>query len=73
MMGSPADEAERSPNETQHEVTISRAFYLGKYEVTQEEYQAMTGTNPFALAKRVAVPLLVGIAVVVALRMCGVL
>jgi DcuC family C4-dicarboxylate transporter len=33
----------------------------------------LTGTNPFVLAKRVAVPLLVGIAVVVALRMAGVL
>ena len=33
----------------------------------------MTGTNPFTLAKRVAVPLLVGIALVVALRMGGVL
>ncbi|HUR55486.1 MAG TPA: C4-dicarboxylate transporter DcuC [Gemmataceae bacterium] len=32
----------------------------------------LTGTNPFTLAKRVAVPLLVGIAVVVVLRMCGV-
>lgn len=32
----------------------------------------LTGTNPFTLAKRVAVPLLVGIAVVVALRMGGV-
>ena len=33
----------------------------------------LTGTNPFTLAKRVAVPLLVGICTVVALRMCGVL
>jgi DcuC family C4-dicarboxylate transporter len=33
----------------------------------------LTGTNPFTLAKRVAVPLLVGIVVVVGLRMCGVL
>ena len=32
----------------------------------------LTGTNPFALAKRVAAPLLAGIAVVVVLRMCGV-
>ena len=32
----------------------------------------LTGTNPFTLAKRVAVPLLVGVAVVVALRMAGV-
>ncbi len=33
----------------------------------------MTGTNPFTLAKRVAVPLLAGMIVVVTLRMCGVL
>lgn len=33
----------------------------------------LTGTNPFALAKRVAVPLLVGMTVVVALRMSGIL
>jgi DcuC family C4-dicarboxylate transporter len=32
----------------------------------------LTGTNPFTLAKRVAVPLLCGIAVVIALRTCGV-
>lgn len=33
----------------------------------------LTGTNPFVLAKRMAVPLLSGIAVVIALRMTGVL
>lgn len=33
----------------------------------------LTGTNPFTLAKRVAVPLLVGMVVVVTLRMTGVL
>jgi DcuC family C4-dicarboxylate transporter len=32
----------------------------------------LTGTNPFTLVKRVAVPLLVGMVVVVTLRMCGV-
>jgi DcuC family C4-dicarboxylate transporter len=32
----------------------------------------LTGTNPFTLAKRVAVPLLTGITVVITLRMCGV-
>jgi DcuC family C4-dicarboxylate transporter len=33
----------------------------------------LTGTNPFTLAKRVAVPLLVGVTVVVLLRVAGVL
>jgi DcuC family C4-dicarboxylate transporter len=33
----------------------------------------LTATNPFTLAKRVALPLLTGMVVVVTLRMCGVL
>jgi formylglycine-generating enzyme required for sulfatase activity len=44
-MGSPASEANRDSNEVQHQVTVS-SFYLGKYEVTQKEYQAVTGSNP---------------------------
>ncbi|MDR0882732.1 MAG: formylglycine-generating enzyme family protein, partial [Candidatus Adiutrix sp.] len=30
----------------QHPVTISRPFYLGKYEVTQEQWVAVMGSNP---------------------------
>jgi len=45
-MGSPTSEANRESNETQHQVTISKSFYMGKYEVTQEQYQAVTGGNP---------------------------
>jgi formylglycine-generating enzyme required for sulfatase activity len=45
-MGSPANEPERLDREDpQHEVTIS-GFYMGKYEVTQKEYQEIMGTNP---------------------------
>ncbi len=45
-MGSPTTEAGRSTNETQHEVTLTQGFYLGKYEVTQAQYQAvMTGNT----------------------------
>ncbi len=29
-----------------HEVTISRAFYLGKHEVTQGQWEAVMGSNP---------------------------
>ena len=29
-----------------HEITLTRGFYLGKYEVTQEQYEAIMGTNP---------------------------
>lgn len=29
-----------------HEVTITRGFYLGKYEVTQAQYEAIMGSNP---------------------------
>ena len=39
QMGSPKNEKDRSDDEEQHEVEITRAFYLGKYEVTQEQYE----------------------------------
>jgi formylglycine-generating enzyme required for sulfatase activity len=29
-----------------HAVTISRPFWIGRHEVTQAQYQAVTGTNP---------------------------
>ncbi len=46
-MGSPEGEEDRQPNEgPQHEVTISKPFYVGVYEVTQEQYGAVTGANP---------------------------
>jgi formylglycine-generating enzyme required for sulfatase activity len=44
-MGSPASEVSRGSDETQRQVTVS-GFYMGKYEVTQAEYEAVTGTNP---------------------------
>lgn len=30
----------------QHQVTLTRALWVGKYEVTQAEYEAVMGTNP---------------------------
>jgi formylglycine-generating enzyme required for sulfatase activity len=29
-----------------HKVTITKPFYLGKYEVTQEQWEALMGSNP---------------------------
>lgn len=29
-----------------HEVKLTKGFYLGKYEVTQEQYEAIMGSNP---------------------------
>jgi len=29
-----------------HEVTLTKGFYLGKYEVTQAQYQSIMGSNP---------------------------
>jgi len=44
-MGSPTNEPGRKSDEVQHQVTVS-SFYLGKYEVTQKEYQEVIGMNP---------------------------
>ena len=46
VMGSPKDELGRSLWQTQHRVTITQGFWLGKYEVTQAQWQAVMGSNP---------------------------
>lgn len=45
-MGSPKNEKDRGDKEDQHEVEISKGFYMGAYEVTQEEYETVMGKNP---------------------------
>jgi formylglycine-generating enzyme required for sulfatase activity len=61
-MGSPATEQGRDPEEDpQHPVEITRPFYLGVYEVTQEEYEKVTGSNPsYFSAKGAGAPLVKG-------------
>ena len=46
MVGSPKSEEGRRPQESQHEVTISKDYYLGVYEVTQAQYEKVMGKNP---------------------------
>ena len=48
-MGSPEEERGRHANETQHEVTIGASYYLGKYEVTQDEFKNVMGNNPSSI------------------------
>jgi len=49
-MGSPSGffggESKREDDETQHEVTLTKDFYLMEHEVTQGEYEALMGKNP---------------------------
>ena len=46
-MGSPETEAGRFDDEGPvHQVTLSQPFYLGKYEVTQGQWEAVMGDNP---------------------------
>jgi uncharacterized protein (TIGR02996 family) len=46
LMGSPADEAERSDDEMQHRVTLTKGFWLGAAPVTQKQWQVVMGSNP---------------------------
>ena len=49
MMGSPESELGHRLDETWHKVTLTRGFWIGKYEVTQEQYEALMGENPSIL------------------------
>ena len=46
VMGSPQGEEGRFAAEVQHGVRISEGFWMGKYEVTQGEWEAVMGSNP---------------------------
>ncbi|MEX0321475.1 MAG: bifunctional serine/threonine-protein kinase/formylglycine-generating enzyme family protein [Puniceicoccaceae bacterium] len=45
-MGSPSNEKDRDSDEKQHSVRLSRGYWLGKYEVTQGDWEALMGNNP---------------------------
>jgi RNA polymerase sigma factor (sigma-70 family) len=45
-MGCPRDDEDRRGGDDQHEVEITRAFFLGAYTVTQAQYQKVMGKNP---------------------------
>ena len=49
-MGSPTSETGRDDDETHHRVTLTRDYWLGKYEVTQGQWKAVMGSNPSAFS-----------------------
>jgi formylglycine-generating enzyme required for sulfatase activity len=46
QMGSPRSEPERRPGEDQVEVTLTKGFWMGKYEVTQGQWKRVIGKLP---------------------------
>jgi len=46
MMGSPFSEPGHKSDEAQHQVVLSRPYFIGKNEVTQEQWEAVMGDNP---------------------------
>ena len=51
LMGSPEEEKGRRPDETRHEVEITRPFFVGVHEVTQKQYEDVMGSNPSVFRK----------------------
>jgi formylglycine-generating enzyme required for sulfatase activity len=45
-MGSPMDELKRDSDEAQHHIKLTKAFYIGKFEVTQLQYRVIMSENP---------------------------
>ncbi|MCP4664029.1 MAG: SUMF1/EgtB/PvdO family nonheme iron enzyme, partial [bacterium] len=49
-MGSPESEPGRNDDERQHEVTLTRAFWMAETEVTQGQWREVMGTAPSSFA-----------------------
>ena len=48
QMGDPADEEDRDVGEHQHAVRVTKPFYLGRTEVTQDQWRAVMETRPWS-------------------------
>lgn len=47
VMGSPVTEYEhKSQSEEQHQVTLTKPYYIGIFEITQKQWEHVMGTNP---------------------------
>ena len=46
MMGSPTSEEGRNNDEPQHKVKLTKGYYIGKYEMTQGQWEKVMKANP---------------------------
>ncbi len=51
LMGSPRTEPERRPDETQVDVTLTKGFWMAKYETTQAQWKCVLGKLPGELTE----------------------
>jgi formylglycine-generating enzyme required for sulfatase activity len=51
LMGTPENDPSKAWDEIPHRVRISKPFFMGKYEVTQGQYQKVMGKNPSYCAR----------------------
>jgi formylglycine-generating enzyme required for sulfatase activity len=47
LQGSPPEEPQRAPDETQHEVVLTRPFYIGKFPVTYGQFMRFVEETQF--------------------------
>lgn len=47
MMGSPSSDEDRKDDETEHNVILSKSFYMGRTEVTRGQWRMVMGTEPW--------------------------
>jgi formylglycine-generating enzyme required for sulfatase activity len=52
VMGSPRNEPERRPDEDQVEVTLTKGFWMAKFEVTQGQWKRLIGELPGPLTEQ---------------------
>ena len=56
MMGSPPSEKGRRDDKKQHEIKLTEPFYIGRYEVTQEQWESVMDNNPSSKTKGARLP-----------------
>lgn len=56
FMGSPVGELGRDPGETRHQVTLTKGFWVGKDQITSQDFYSLTGVQFFGNPQAPAVP-----------------